>query len=258
MRAVLVLPMLLLAVAGCTGGEHSATRPVGSRRIAPQLVRVSDRAGHKPTMSRRQATVVMLNSNMPPPLPEAGTGVVRPVRIRFGSARIVRTVAHSGATRLEFASAWIAEWDDPAGDFSLCPNAKQPPDPAPPGPVHRAFVLSDDGDAATVYQGATIRCGVAHPPSAGPASATVSVPWKVSRRTGRTAVLTFRYPSCGSPAGGEGRGGRWFVLVDVPIGARCAATTSGAQSYIGPVPLPGRTGVVRQTATDPLAPPIPG
>jgi hypothetical protein len=203
--------------------------------------------------------VLMINSDSPPPLPEAGAGLVRPVRFSFDRVNIDSSVPHSKSTRLVYRSAWVAQWEEPALDLSTCPRPKDPADAPPRGPVHRLLVVSDNGDAATVYQGATINCGQLRPPVAAQVSQTLSVPWHVSARAGSSSALTFIYPRCGTPAGGEGHNGRWYVLVAVPVGAACSGTVVGRQLFPGAVvPPPGRVGVVRETVSDPLAAPWAG
>lgn len=246
-------------VSGCTastGHSNGATSQRGRAGSINGVVRVEN-APPASAMTQRQAAVAMLNSDTPPPLAEAGTGIVRPVRFHFGSVTLAKTVAHSPRTRMSFAAAWVAEWDEPVQDLSLCPRPKRPADPAPAGPVHRLFVISANGDAATIYQGATINCGQVHPPFAAQAAQRLSVPWHADSRSPAGAVLSFSYPACGTPDGGQGRNGRWYVLVEVPLGQRCSGTAHGTQMYSGSrLPAAGRTGVVRSTNTDPLAPPV--
>lgn len=248
-----------LALGGCTSSAqhpHGAS-PVRSTRgaVLDGVVRMES-ASRPALMTLRQATLLMLNSDNPPPLPEAESGVVRPVEMTFGRVVIDARIAHAPATRLSYPAAWIARWDEPVRDLSMCPNPKQPADPAPSGPLHRLFVLSDDDGGGTLYQSATINCGKAFPPGAGPASDLVSVPWHVSGRSSTGVVFGFDYPSCATPAGGQEHNRQWFVLVSLPLGHECAGTRQGSQQYTGRVPAAGRVGVVRRTAANPLAPPL--
>ncbi|HVA05731.1 MAG TPA: hypothetical protein VNG12_03215 [Acidimicrobiales bacterium] len=237
------LPLVLML----TSCRHSPTM------VIDHAITVTHMQGLQPVITEHAARVGMLNSTTPPPFPEIWHGA--PLHLRFYLARISVIPVIAGTSPLRSLDvAWIALWDEPAGDTSLCANGKvkMPADPEPKGPVHHAFMLDARTGQGALYYGAQLACGHLRPAHLETATTRFSVKW-VGHGNG---FVTYAYPACGSPAGGALVFGAWEFFVDVPIGPACAGTRATTEHMGLPFPGHGYVGQIRATAQDEAALPL--
>lgn len=164
--------------------------------------------------------------------------------------------AIAGTSRLRWSLnlAWIALWDEPAGDTSLCANGKvrMPADPEPKGRVHHAFMLDARTGQGALYYGTQLACGHLRPAHLETATTRFSVKWF---RHGN-GFVTYASPACGRPAGGALVRGVWALFVDAPMGPACADNTDSAHRISAtarPCRRRNRAGRARSTPMRPLA-----